>query len=242
MKYLRKKNFWRALIPSLIFNFKNLPFNQAKKLPIWVHKMHCLSQKGRIIIESDNIYTGMIQLGFPRAATYRDTGITWRNKGLIIFKGSCKIGNDCHVIVGKQGILTFGEDFKANAGVKIVSECKITFGSHTRFGWGCIMMDTNFHPLYDMEKKKFKRAFSPILIGDYNWFGLQCYIMHGVQTPERCIFGARSVVTRGGQYESYCVHGGSPIRVLSRNVMRDYEHDFVTDYSLPERNDKKQSL
>lgn len=233
MNYLKSKRFWIALIPSILFDFRYLPFKQAIKLPVWVYKMRLLSQRGIISIESDRIYSGMIQLGFPRCATYPNNGITWRNRGKVVFKGSCKIGNDCYVIVGKQGILTFGDDFKANAGIKIVSECSITFGNHTRFGWGGIMMDTNFHPLYDIEKKKYKRAFSPIVIGDYNWFGLQCYIMHGVHTPERCIFGARSVVTRGGQFESYCVHGGSPIHVISRNVMRDYEHDRITDYSLP---------
>lgn len=234
MNYLKSKRFWIALVPSILFNIRYLPFKQAIKLPIWVYKLRLLSQKGSISIESDCIYSGMIQLGFPRCATYPNNGITWRNRGKVVFKGSCKIGNDCYVIVGKQGTLTFGNDFKANAGMKLVSECSITFGNHTRFGWGGIMMDTNFHPLYDIEKKKYKRAFSPIVIGDYNWFGLQCYIMHGVHTPERCIFGARSIVTRGGQFEPYCVHGGSPIRVLSRNVMRNYDNDRITDYSLPE--------
>lgn len=233
MNYLKKRQFWRALIPSLIFNFKYLPFNQAKKLPIWVYKMRCLSQKGSILIDCDKIYSGMIQLGFPRAATYPNTGITWRNQGKVIFKGSCRIGNDCYVIVGKKGKLTFGDDFKANSGMKLVSECGITFGNHTRFGWSVICMDSNFHPLYDIDKKKYKVGFSPIVIGDYNWFSTQSYIMHGVRTPERCIFGARSVVTHGGQFESYCVHGGSPLRVLARNVIRDYDHEFITDYTLP---------
>lgn len=224
-------NLLRALIPSIIFNFKNLPFGQAIKLPIYVYKMRCLSQTGTISIESEHIHRGMIQLGFPRAATYPNNGITWRNRGNVIFKGRCYIGNDCHIVVGEQGTLTLGDDFRANAGIKLVAQCRITFGKHARFGWGGVIMDTNFHPLYDMEKKKYKRAFSPIVIGDYNWFGLQCYVMHGVHTPERCIFGARSIVTRGGQFESYCVHGGSPLRVLSRNVMRDYENDQITDYS-----------
>lgn len=230
---MKHSQFLKALIPSLIFNFKYLPFKQAIKLPVLVYKAHFLELKGSVIIDCQNIRRGMIQLGFLRAATYPNTGITWRNRGKVIFKGSCIIGNDSHIIVGKQGTLTLGDDFKATASIKIVSECSITFGKHARFGWGGIMMDTNFHPLYDMEKKKFKRAFSPIVIGDYNWFGLQCFVMHGVQTPERCIFGARSVVNRGGQFEPYCVHGGSPVRVLSRNVMRDYDHDLVTDYSWP---------
>lgn len=223
----------RSFFPSLVFNLKYLPFKQAKKLPIRVYKMRSLSKKGRIVIESENIYKGMIQLGIPRAAVFPNNGITWKNEGCVVFRGSCCIGNDCYVVVGKQGTLILGDDFKANAGVKIVAECSIIFGSHARFGWGSIMMDTNFHPLFDMEKKKYKKAYSPIVIGDYNWFGLQCYVMHGVQTPDRCIFGARSVVTRGGQFESYCVHGGSPIKVLTRNVMRDYDNDLITDYSLP---------
>lgn len=234
IKNLNNKLFLRSLLPSIFFNLKYLPFKQAVRLPILVYKMKLLEKKGEIIIDSNRIYMGMIQLGFPRAATFPNNGITWRNRGRVFFKGSCIVGGDSYIIVGKQGTLVLGDDFKATASIKIVSECSITFGSHARFGWGGIMMDTNFHPLFDMEKKKFKRAFSPIIIGDYNWFGLQCYIMHGVQTPERCIFGARSVVTRGGQFESYCVHGGSPIRVLSRNVMRDYDNDLITDYSFQE--------
>lgn len=234
MRYLKSVRFWRALIPSLFFNFRHLPFHQAKKLPIWVYKMRCLSQKGSIIIDSERIYTGMIQLGFLQVATYPNNGITWRNKGKVIFKGRCKIGNDCYVIIGKQGKIIFGDGCRINAGSKIVSMCGISIGRNTLFGWGNIIIDSNFHNLYDMDKKKYKRVFSPIVIGDDNWFTSQCFVMPGVNTPERCIFGARSIVTRGGQYESYCVHGGSPIHVLSRNVMRDYDNDLVKDYTITE--------
>lgn len=230
----KNKRLWRALIPSIIFNFRNLPCRQAIKLPILVYKMRLLSQKGEISIESNHLYTGMIQLGFPRAATYPNNGIIWRNRGKVVFKGSCKIGNDCCVIIGGQGKLILGDGCRINAGSKLVSMCGITIGAHTRFGWGNIIIDSNFHNLYDMDKKKYKRAFSPIVIGDYNWFTTQCFVMHGVHTPERCIFGARSIVTRDGQFESYCVYGGSPIRVLSRNVMRDYDNDKITDYTFSE--------
>jgi acetyltransferase-like isoleucine patch superfamily enzyme len=204
----------------------------AVKLPIWIYKIRLLSSKGVISIESDHIHTGMIRLGFPRCATYPNSGITWRNRGKIVFKGRCIIGNDCYIIVGKQGLLIFGDDFKVNAGMKLVSECSITFGNHTLIGWGVIITDTNFHYLYDIEKGKCKGAFSPILIGNNNWFATQCYIMQGVRTPDNCVFGARSIVTRGGHYESNCVYGGSPIQVLSRNVIRDYKNDLIKDYTL----------
>ena len=226
-----KRKFWRSLIPTVLFNFRNLPFNQAVKLPIWVYKMDCISQKGCIVIDSEHIFRGMIQLGFPRAATYPNTGIIWRNNGKVIFRGRCIIGNDCYVIVGEKGTLTFGNNFIVNCGMKLVSECSITFGNDTLLGWSVTCMDTNFHPLFDVEKKSFKRAFSPIVIGNNNWFGSQCYIMHGVITPDNCTFGACSVVTRSGHFESYCVHGGNPLRVLSRNVMRDHNHYAITDYT-----------
>lgn len=229
--------YGRALIPSIIFNFRVLPFKQAIKLPILVYKMRLLSQKGKVTIESDNIRTGMIRLGFPRVATYQNNGITWRNKGHVVFKGRCRIGNDCYIIVGEKGTLTFGDDFGVSAGLKLTAECSITFGNHTRLGWSVVVMDTNHHPLFDMEKKRFKQAFSPIVIGDYNWFASQCYVMHGVHTPERCIFGARSIITRSDKFEPYCVHGGNPLHVLSRNVMRcigDPEVDIIRDYSFPQ--------
>ena len=226
--------FIRCLIPSLYFNFKYLPFQQAVKLPILVHKPHFYRLRGRIVIDAARIYTGMIRLGTFDTATYPNNGIYLKLEGLLVFKGKCRIGNDSHIICGKHGKIVFGEAFKIGSGIKMVSHCGITFGKETRIGWGVIIIDTNFHPLYDIEKKKFKKAFGSINIGDNNWFGLQCVVMPGVTTPEHCIFGARTVVTRNGNYESFCVHGGSPVRVLSRNVMRIIGQDQIKDYSIPQ--------
>lgn len=173
----------------------------------------------------------MIRLGFWGGHMYPNNGIHIWNKGELIFKGSCHIGNNSFIVVGKQGKIVFGEDFLVSTSVKLISFIGINFGKHTRIGWDGVIMDTNFHPLYDMEKNRFKKAFGPIHIGDNNWFGTQCLVMHSVKTPDYCIFGARSVVTRGN-YESYCVHGGSPIRVLTRNVKRIIGQDTIDRYIL----------
>ena len=226
--------YGRAIIPSIIFNFKYLPFKKAIKLPILVYKMKLLSWKGTVEIESENLHTGMIKLGFQQSLVFPNDGITWKNEGRVVFKGKCAIGNDCYIVVGKQGTLTFGHGFKVNAGLKLTAMCSISFGTQTWLGWGVVVMDTNHHPLYDMEKKRNKVAFSPIVIGDYNWIASQCCILHGVHTPERCIFGVRSVLSRNAPYESYCVHGGNPVHVLSRKVLLDYEDTFIKDYSWPQ--------
>lgn len=233
MRKIKKLCFFlRCLIPSLYINFWYLPFKQAIRFPILIRKPHFHTiGKGRIVIDAPRIYTGMIRLGTFEVATFPDNGISLKHEGLIIFRGKCRIGNDCHIVCGKHGKITFGQGFMATAGLKMVSQCGITFGKYARIGWGSIIIDTNFHPLYDMEKKRFKKPFGEIHIGDNNWLGLQCVMMPGVTTPERCIFGARTVITRGGNYEPYCVHGGSPVRVLSRNVMRIIGQDQIKDYS-----------
>lgn len=211
----------RAFIPTVFFNFRYLPLKQALKLPVWIYKPHFVALRGSVVIETSEISPGMIRLGFLTATTYPNSGISWNNEGRIIFKGKCVIGNNAFIVTGKQGTIEFGENFRSTTSLKIVSYTGIKFGKSVTLGWEVIVMDTNFHPLYDIEKKQFKKAYGKILIGDYNWFSTQCYILHSVHTPERCVFGARSVLTRGENYASYCVHGGCPVKILSRNVICD---------------------
>lgn len=232
--YLELLWHWRmALIPSLYFNLRYLPFKQGVKMPILINKPHLHKMNGKIVIDAAKITPGMIKLGGFGGHMYPNSGIhitQWG--GEIIFKGRCTIGNNSFLVQGADSRIVFGDDeFLASAAIKIISFKGIEFGKYVRAGWESVFMDTNFHPLYDMKKDAFKRAYGLIKIGDYNWFGMQCKVMHSVETPERCIFGMGSVVGRGCKFESYCVHGGSPLRVLTRNVMRVVGKDFITNYN-----------
>lgn len=223
--------YLRAFIPSLLFNLRYFPLRQAVKLPILIYKPRLLRLSGGVVLESLEVRFGMIKLGFPTSAVFPNNGITLRIDGTIVFKGKCHIGNDCYVICGKQGKIVFGDNFMATAGLKIVSECGITFGSNTLVGWGNIFIDTNFHPLYDLTANKFRKAFGKISVGGNNWFSTNCMVMYGVNTPDNCVFGARSIITRGMKYESNCVYGGMPIRLLRRNIKRIVGQDSVNDYT-----------
>jgi len=224
------KNVFRVWLPSIRFNFHYLPFKQAVKLPVLLYKPDFRKLGGNVVIESDTITCGMIRLGFNRVNVYPDNGISWLNEGTIVFKGRVSIGSDSYILIRPNGHIIMGDDFSCSAALKMVSCIGIEFEEGVHFGWECIIMDSNFHPLYDIEKKQFKKAYGKIHIGANNWFSTQCMIMHSVETPERCIFGARSIITRGGKYESYCLHGGNPLHVLSRNVMRIYGEDQITEY------------
>ena len=72
--------------------------------------------------------------------------------GEIIFKGRCTIGNNSFLVQGADSRIVFGDEFCATTSVKIVSFKGIECGTYVSVGWDCVFMDTNFHPLYDMEK------------------------------------------------------------------------------------------
>lgn len=216
----------RYLHQTIYFNFHYLPFKQAIKLPIFVYKLKTINAKGSIIIDAPIIQRGMIKLGDQVVTLYPDNGISWDNHGgKVIFHGNCIIGGNSYLSFGKNTTVEFGDDFICSSSLKCVSYRGLKFGKSTRLGWDMVIMDTNFHPLYDMDKKEYRESSSPIIIGDYNFFGMGCKVMHGTVTPERCIFGMNTIITRNCIKEPYCVMGGSPVRILARNVMRVIGHD-----------------
>ncbi|MEY4455852.1 MAG: hypothetical protein RLY15_116 [Bacteroidota bacterium] len=222
-KYWKKRGFLISLPISIYFNFYYLPFKQAIRLPILLFKPKLLKLKGKIILNTSNIYPGMIRLGYPLVSIYPNNGISIENKGgTIIFKGKCNIGNNSFLSIGDESRVVFGDDFLASSTFRLVVTTEVIFGMKVRLGWGAIVIDTNFHQIRDLTNNDLKDFCGPIKIGDYNWFGLECTIMHSVETPERCIFGLKSIITRGAEFKSYCIHAGEPLRIIKSNVIRDY--------------------
>ena len=214
-------------LKSIYFNFKYLPLKQAIKLPIILHNAYFDDMQGKVIIDCDHIYRGMIHIGnwgvslFP--AKY---GIVWQNHGgTVVFKGKCGIGAGSVISINKRAELEFGDDFLNSAVFKVVASRKIRFGRSCRLGWNTFVLDTNMHPLKDLQTNKKGKGGANIIIGDYNWFGTNCVILPGVETPERIICGLGTIVTRNVNWESYCLYGGSPIRKLRENVYRDLNDD-----------------
>lgn len=215
----------RNVFSTLYFNLHYLPFRQAIKIPVILYKPHLIRMKGQVVIDAP-VKPGMIVMGRRCAGIYPDNGFRWENRGgTVVFKGRFVLGNDTYLSFGEKTVVEFGDDFRSTAGLKLVSFHGIKFGRSASLGWGTLVMDTNFHSIYDIVSQQYKKAYGNIEIGDYNWFGTQCKIMHSVKTPERCIFGMGTTVTRNCEMKSFCVMGGSPVRILTENVMRDYNHD-----------------
>ncbi len=235
-KVWKRRSDFRSIFASIYFNFHYLPIKQAIKLPILLYKPKFKNLKGKIIFDCPKLRYGMVKLGFEKVSIYPNAGITIENKGgTITFKGDCCIGNNSFLSIGEYGKLCFGDQFESSS-IKIISYRSIYFGYQTSIGWDSIVMDTNLHPLKRVRTGIKTKMSGPIVIGDYNWFGNRCTIMHSVRTPERCVFSLNSIVTSGIKYVPYCIHGGFPVKVLFKGVYRDYEDNIDIDLEKSKKN------
>ena len=225
---LKEKWIFRSIIQSIFFNFYYLPFKQAIKLPILLYKPHFIKLKGKIIISSPVITTGMIKLGKRIVPIYPNTGIIFENNGGIIeFKGTCAIGNNSAISIGEKARIEIGNQFLASTSLKLVSCHRIIFGERVRVGWECTFMDTDFHTLKKVNGGHTK-GYAPIKIGNNNWIGTKCHILKRTETPDYCTISATTLLNQKYDYPPYTVIGGSPVSDIAHGVYRDVDDDIIT--------------
>ena len=225
--------YWDAILyifHSIYFNFHYLPFKQAVKLPILLYHPHFVCLKGKVLLDSSIISFGMITLGFNKVPLYPNTGITWENAGLCVFKGKCCIGNASAISIGKTGEIYFGNNFIANAQFRICSFYSIVFKENVLVGWDNIFTDTDFHYVINKETKQLNRPYGPILICSNNWFGMKCCIYKRAVTPDYAIISANSVINKEICSDNYILLAGNPVSVVKKGVYRDHYKDLDLEY------------
>lgn len=220
----------RAFFPSLIFNFRHLPFSQARHLPIMIYKGRLKNNTGKFIIEGD-VKFAMIELGKNRVSLFPSNGIMLENRGVIIFRGPVVIGSDSAITLGKTGRLEFGKEFSSSAGLKIACYDSITFGENISVGWNTMIVDTDFHSLKNVNGGGYGRTcYAPISVGDYTWLGNACKIYRGVSIPAYCIVGADTVLHKKIECEPYSlITNVKDVRIKYTGYYRDKSDDEI-DY------------
>lgn len=231
-KVWRSRWVLRSLLSSIYFNFHYLPFKQAIKLPILLYKPNLIKCNGKIIIDADDIYTGMIRLGVWMVSIYRNTGIMFENSGgTIIFNGKCSIGNDSSIAVGTHGELVIGSGFCATASLKLVCYNNIKFNDNVLIGWDCIFMDTDFHKLTRIGENGCSKGYGSIIIGANNWFGCKCVVLKNTQTEDFISVGSSSLLNKKYAFPSYSVIAGNPVKACAYGLYLNREDDAI-DYLI----------
>lgn len=219
----------RSLLWSIYFNFHYLPWKQAVKLPILLYKPRLLKCKGKVYIESEHIYMGMVILGKNTVSIYPNTGVTWECDGEVVFEGSGYMGNASSVSVSATGHVRFGSGFYASTSLKLVSYCGVRFGQDVHVGWDCMVMDTDFHKMVSCKDGKPGKGYGKVEIGRQNWLGMKCCVLKNTRTPDYCTVSASSLLNRSYlDIPPYSVIGHDVKVVLKKEgYYRDFQHDEI---------------
>ena len=217
LKLLLRLNF-----KTIYFNLKYFPFKVAIKLPVLIGRKVFLSRmNGRVIINGP-ISTGLIQIGYGKVCItdFKRSRAILEIDGDLIFNGRAFIMQGCKINIMQNAQLIIGDDFNMSVESVIIVEKKIQIGKSSGISWESLVMDTDFHHIYDEDGVEFNQP-KEIIIGDKVWVGCKCTLLKGAEIPSGSIVAANSMVTKKLSGEK-SIFGGNPIRTLKSNITWKY--------------------
>lgn len=180
---------------------------EALRLPILVGRgCRIIKFKGSVRADCP-VRTGLLRLGYHRLGTldpkYERT--LWDVDGDIVLKGKAGIGKGSRISV--SGELVLGDGFEVTGGCTIICKHRIDIGSGCLFSWDTLIMDTDFHSVFD-EDGNILNPDRPITIGDRVWIGCRTTVLKGSAIPDDSVIAAGSTITRVLP-APHCIYGGT---------------------------------
>ncbi len=221
IKRLTALRYLLALPRSIWYNYRLLPFRQARRLPLLIsHRTVVENLSGRVVLAEEKPKMGLVKIGFAtcQCSDFRYDRTRLNIRGSVKIASSCAIGAGSCIEVGEQGVLTIGDDFHLGPKSLIVCHKSITFGREALTSWCCTFMDTDQHRLADAAGEC-ANPDKAIVIGDNCWLGCHVIVSKGVHLPDRTTLGAGSRPV-GTYSECETVLAGNPAQVVRRGVFR----------------------
>lgn len=216
MKLKRLTLYIFSIPKTIYFNFKYFNFKNAIRFPILVSKNVLLSEtSGRLTINGE-LSTGMIRIGFGDVSIFdqsRSKSI-WSVSGNIVFNGKAFIGHGSKIDV--SGDLILGKNFKISAESTLICKKNIIFGDNCLISWDDLIMDTDFHKIYN-ENKKILNSDKGIQIGNNVWVGCRCTILKGTIIKDNTVIASNCTLSSKLSVQNTII-GGNPIRILKENI------------------------
>lgn len=211
--FLKSLNF-----RSLYFNLKYLPLKDAVKLPFLISSRVFLLETGGEVHIKGPIKRGMIKIGFGNIGIFdmKRSRSVWHVSGKVIFEGKAHIGHGTKISVNKDALLEIGRNFRVTAESEIIVQKHVKVGENVLMSWDCLIMDTDFHNIYDSAGKVINSP-KPIIIGDKVWIGCRNVILKGSKISSNSILGANSLVKSDISNQSG-IFAGNPVKFVKGDV------------------------
>lgn len=211
-------------LPKILYvNFKFLPLNQAKKLPILISYNTTLDfdSSSKIIIKS-KVSTFMIKYNFFGGS--KGVNVNKSNKGSlninnnskIIFNGSANFSSGISIRCD-GGTLYIGNNFSANNSCFISCSNSIEISDNCLIGWDVSIRDSDGHVIYNSDEKVINNKQQSVTIKENTWIGSKVDILKGSHLAKNTIVGYNSCVTKAFEVPNTLI-AGYPASVKKRNV------------------------
>jgi acetyltransferase-like isoleucine patch superfamily enzyme len=213
---------WINPFLTLYINLAFLPLRQSIKLPIWIYgKTKFINLSGKFIIDTNNVYSGMITIGKTNESPCASgTGTEIINRSKITFKGPTEIGSGCRFLIYGKGELVLGKNLRMNNQIAIGCCNLIVIGNTVSIAHQTQIFDTDFHFMYNLMTKMTKTNNKPIFIGNNCWIGNRVSIMKGTEIPDYTIVGSNTLLNKQYDIPEGTILAGIPAKVIASGYTR----------------------
>lgn len=190
------------LLRTVYFNLRTLPFKQAVKLPIFIYgRVRFFMLNGSVEFKNTEIKRGMVKIGINGDSFNLSDGSGFvslaSTESKIIFNGPARIAVNSKIRVVADGILTLGKNVRIGTGAAVICNGgRIGIGDYTGITWGCVVMNSSFHNVYDSNKGGYVKPTKDIHIGSFCWIGNRSTVYAGAYVPNYTICAATSYVNK----------------------------------------------
>ncbi len=208
------------ILSTLRFNIKAFGLAKGLRLPVFILGKIKMKSVGNIVVKCP-LRPGLITIGvnhdtvaapctvFHNTGTvevygrvYLSFGSVFLNSGTVVFRGSNLIGKQCTFDIHQR----------------------LEIGHNVSIGYECHITDSDDHYVIDVNTHQVHRNAAPVIIGNFNWFGSNCFIKKGTITPDYLIVASPfSMLSK--DYSSLPPHtvvAGCPARPVKQGIRRIY--------------------
>lgn len=210
-------------IKTLYFNFRLLPFKQAKKLPFFIYGNPVFNSLAGDVEFRCPIKRGMVKINYQQ--TFAPSLQTLKSQ--ICLCGTLIIGGDVVIGCANKILVTKNATLELSHHVQIMDFCNIDCYSYIKLKTGvcvshrCQIMDTNHHYIVDIPSRTINDNKKDIIIGEYCWVCNSTSINAGAIIPKHTIISSHSLVNKDvSQWGDHILIGGIPVKLLKKGIAR----------------------
>lgn len=189
VKILEKKLWFKSFIYKFFLRFQPavLDGNFFRGKNLILHAPLKINGAGEVFFD-DNVI-----VGFPLAARY--------GSGEVLVQARTE-----------NSVVRIGRNVHFSNNVSIIATDNIIIGSDTLLGELTTIVDSDFHEINPLQRRKSAGISSPVVIGNNVWIGSRVFIQKGVTIGDNSIITPMSVVTRN--IPANCIAGGVPAKFI----------------------------